>query len=131
MSLRYFALLDHVGRTADENLEPLVEEGLTVGVPVAKDGEVFIETMSVRILPAEHLPDGAGARIIPGTRTIECNDPRIADGLVGSGKYDEIPPPTKKQQADEAKQLKDAIAEAGTHSPEPDDPEHPDNNGGE
>jgi hypothetical protein len=131
MSVRYFALRDHVGVTPGGNLEPLVEEGMAIAVPTivsTVDGpEVVTTSMSVVIRPADTLPDGAGARVIPGTRIIECSDPRIADGLLGGEKYEEIPPPTKQEVTHAVKALTDGRAEAGTHSPDPDDPDHPDN----
>jgi hypothetical protein len=110
---KYFELEDHVGVTADGNLEPLVEIGLVVTVPTMVEGEVVDAPHTVKVEHAAKLGELA-ARIVPGTRIVESSDYRVNVALLGSG-FVAIDPPTKAAVAKAAKALTDAASEAGTH----------------
>lgn len=118
----FLRLRDEHGVTADDNLEPLVQIGLAIPVPVmipnpaTKDMEPGETAQKTYIDPADTLEENAIARIIPGTRLIEVADSRIAGALLLTGNWESVDPPTRAQIASEAKALSDAIAEAGTHS---------------
>jgi hypothetical protein len=119
MSDRYFALRDHVGVTADGNLEPLVEIGVTASVPKIEKGELIEVQERYTIKAADSLGQFDLARFIPGTRMVHATSPQIADVLLQSGMWDEIKPPTKQEAAKQAKDLTDSREEAGTHEPDP------------
>jgi hypothetical protein len=126
MSDQYFALRDDVGVTAGGNLEPLVAKSLTFSVPAMMGGDVVEQAYGITIEPAPSLGEGDHARIIPGTRMIHSQDPRVSLALIAEGVFVEIDPPAKKDEAAQRKALKDAAEEAGTHSGDP-DPDNPDN----
>jgi len=113
---RYFELLDHVGVTADGNPEPLVQEAMVLAVPIARGSEVVDDYRHIYIDPAEKLGRNDLARIMPGTRMIECADPRVAAMLAANGKYREIDPPSKREQAHQRGEARAAKQEAGTHA---------------
>lgn len=123
---QYFALRDHVGVTADGNLEPLVEIGVTLAVPMMRDGEFVEDPHRYIIESRESLPDGELARIIPGTRIVHATDPRIADVLLQSELVEQCDPPTKRQQSAQRREARAAEEEAGSHAGDP-DPQNPDN----
>lgn len=124
----FMELHDHVGVTADGNLEPLVSIGLTVAYPtMVKDpdtgkDEIAEAVQGLTIDAAQSLGDRP-ARFIPGTRIIETNDPRIVTALLQSGNFQQIDAPTKTAAKAAAKALSDATEEAGTHAQDPDNPQ--------
>lgn len=113
---------DEHGVTAEGHLEPLVQIGIAIPVPVmipnpaTKDLEPGETAQKTYINPAETLEETAIARIVPGTRLIEVADSRIANALLLTGNWETVEPPTRAAIASEAKALTDALAEAGTHS---------------
>lgn len=116
---RYFVLRDDVGVDHADNLEPLAEIGLIVGVPTAVPGPENVEIVEVpqahSIKPADKLNDERRVRIIPGTRYVETNDALIAEGLLGhpagKGLFVEVDEP-KKADIDKARKETDAHIEA-------------------
>jgi hypothetical protein len=116
---RWFQLRDHIGVTADGNPEPLVEQSLTMAVPAMRGRELVEDSFGIVIQPSGALKETEHARIVPFTRIIEVADPRVADVLMQTGHYDEIDPPTKRDQQAAKKALTDAVEEAGTHEPDP------------
>jgi hypothetical protein len=113
---RYFELNDDVGVTVDGNLEPLAEIGLVVNVPVMTGGEVVDSAHRITIGHADRLTRNDHARVISGTRIVHCTDPRVADGLLQTGSFHEVDPPTKKAVTEQVKTTRDAREEAGTHT---------------
>ncbi len=124
----FLELEDHVGVTADGNLEPLVSIGLSIAVPtMVKDPdtgkmEPAEIAHSITIESSQGLADRP-ARFLPGTRIVEIADPRVVTALMQSGSFKEIDPPTKTAQKAAAKALTDAIEEGGTHAQDPDNPQ--------
>lgn len=93
---RHFRLLDHIGLDADGNPQPIHEIGLSVLTPTMKDGEI--------VDVAERITLNAA----PGTRIVKTADPRVADGLLASGQYEEVDPPSKRDLAKERAATQDA-----------------------
>ena len=81
---RHFKLKDHVGVDDAGNLEPIQVVGVLVIQPTMRDGEVVDDPQTLEVKP------------IPGTRVVATRDPRIVDGLLASGNFDEIDAPSKK-----------------------------------
>jgi hypothetical protein len=123
---KFLQLKEHVGVTADGNLEPLVAIGAAIAVPTMipnpDTGELELGEVphSVEIGASEQLTQEDGselpARIVPGTRMVEVADVRIEAALLQTENWEQIKPPTAKQAAAAAKALSDAIDEAGTHT---------------
>ena len=112
---RYLQLREHVGVTADGNPEPLVEIGLTATVPRMRGGELVDDPHRHVIRAAEKIPAGDGARIMPNTRMVHATDPMIAQALLSTGNWEEIDPPSKREQAHQRGEARAAKQEAGTH----------------
>lgn len=123
---KYFALKLDVGVTANGNLEPLAEIGVAVAVPIMRNGELVEDALRYVIRPAESIGPDDYARIIPGTRVIHVNDPRVEQAIRQSALFVDTDKPTKAQTDKERKALTDAVEEAGTHNGDP-DPTNPDN----
>jgi hypothetical protein len=117
---QYFQLRDDVGLTADGNQEPLRQIGVTLAVPIMREGEVVDDPHRYVIHASDTLKDGALARFIPGTRTVHAVDPRIADVLRQSGLFVQTDPPTKRDQQAQRSEARAAKQEAGTHKGDPD-----------
>jgi hypothetical protein len=123
----FLELHDHVGVTADDNLEPLVEIGVTLAVPtMIKDPDTgkdeLAEAVTSLTISSQASLGDLQARVLPGTRIIETADQRVTQALLGTGHWQQIDAPTKTAAAAAAKALKDAAEEAGTHAQDPDNP---------
>lgn len=97
-TIRYFRLADHIGvepsYTTDpetgepvENpkkgeLQPLVVQKLTLGVPVMRGDEVITDVQAVEIQPYD-----------AEKRILAVKDPLVANAVAGLGTYEEIDPP--------------------------------------
>ena len=119
MANRYFQLLDEHGLSpVTGKPDPIVCVGLAVAVPTMVKGEVVREIKRVEITSAPEAkrtkdnPVADCARILPGSRVIECSDHRFADGIAASGQYVEVDPPDDKVLADHVKQIAANVAEA-------------------
>lgn len=121
----YLELHDHIGVTADGNLEPLVAiSPVPYLVPtLVQDPEtgkdVVVETQETTTIEFAETLGKRPARMVPGTRIVESADPRITAFLLASnegGVWREIDPPTKTEAKRAAKELTDAVEEAGTHT---------------
>lgn len=125
----WLQLKDHIGRTADNNLEPLADIGITVAVPQMiknpETGELELgeAVQTLRITHADTLTILRPARFIEGGRIVETRDARIVDALVQTGSFDVIDRPTKKALEAHVKSLTGAVEEAGKHAQDPDHPE--------
>jgi hypothetical protein len=112
---------DEHGVTADGNLEPLVQIGLVMAVPVmipnpfTKIDEPGEAAQSVIVDPADTL-GGAPARIVPGTRLIEVADSRVVSALLYSKQWELTDPPSRTEIQSARALTTDASTEAGTHS---------------
>jgi hypothetical protein len=113
---RFFELADHHGRDYADNLEPLVEIGTSIALPVMKSHPVTgspvitSESQRVVICPAEQLTDSDPGRIIPNTRIVETANPLVAGALLGCGQYVEIDAPTKARIAQHEKETRAHVA---------------------
>ena len=116
MPNRYLQLREHIGLTAGGNPEPLVTIGLTATVPRMRNGEIVDDPHRHEIKAAEKIPAGEGARIMPDTRIVEASDPVIADLLLSTGNWEEIDPPSKREQQHQRGEARAAKQEAGTHA---------------
>ena len=120
----WLRLKDHVGVSADGNLEPLVDIGVTVAVPtMVKDPETgkdeigeTVQTLSIG--HAETLDIFRPARFIKGGRIVETRDQRVVSALMQTGNFEQIDRPTKKDIAAHVKGLTDATEEAANRSDE-------------
>jgi Iap family predicted aminopeptidase len=91
---RYFVLRDEHGVDHADNLQPIVDFGLSLGVP-SLGAQGFTESVSVvQIQPADELGD-LRARVIPNTRYVETNDLVIAAAISDMGLFDEVDEPSK------------------------------------
>ena len=115
----HFRLLDHIGVTADEQPEPLVEERVTRDRPImvddGKGGQIpttTSETVSIQPAASIGAADLVQARIIPGTRIVESRDPIIDAALRGFGKYEQIDSPIKKDIDAAVKETRDSVERA-------------------
>lgn len=107
---RFFVLRDAHGVDHADNLQPIVDFGLSLGVP-SLGAQGFTESVSVvRIQPANELGD-LRARVIPDTRYVETNDPIVAAGILDMGVFDEVDEP-KKADVDKARKETKAHVEA-------------------
>lgn len=119
----WLQLKDHVGVTADGNLEPLVDIGVSVAVPQMIEDpntgklEVGEAVQTLRISEAATLDVTRPARLAGG-RIVETRDARVVAALMQTGHFEQIDRPTKKQIAAHAKSLTDAAAEAANRSDE-------------
>lgn len=123
---QFLELMDHIGvepthyedsKTGEVKkhpnageLGPLVSEGCAFAVPTMVDGEVVQTTRHVKIersdspiaekaKPIDLVDDTiTSARIIPGTRQIECNDPLVVSALLQGG-YVLVDPPKSQHVA--------------------------------
>jgi hypothetical protein len=91
---RYFALRDEHGTDHEENLQPIVEVGLSIPNPLAAALGHDVKDKVV-IVQHDELTDELPARVIPGTRLIETNDFIVAESLLACGQYEEVGAPTK------------------------------------
>lgn len=103
----YLQLNDDIGLNAEGNPEPIHEVGVALAVPTMVEGDIVDVPQRVTVHP------------IPGTRTIKTDDPLIAAGLLSSGQYHEVDPPTQKDLKKERAAVQDAKEQAGTIDPEP------------
>lgn len=118
----WLKLKDTIGVSADGNLEPLVDIGLTIAVPqmieVEGKQEVGEAVHSLRIGHADSLDVFTPARFIEGGRIVETRDVRVVDALMQTGNWDRIDQPTKTAMTAHVKSLKDASEEAANRSDE-------------
>lgn len=103
---RYLQLNDDLGLNAEGNPEPIHEIGVALAVPTAVGGEIVDVPQRVTVKP------------IPGTRTVKTDDPLIYHGLLSSGQYHEVDPPTRTDLTKERQSVEDAREQAGTIDPE-------------
>lgn len=85
------------GRPAAGEPEPL--SSITVSVPITRmiGKELVPDVVPVEIKPGEEFHEQLDARIIPGTRTVECRHPALFDLLLNIGHYRECDPPKSEQ----------------------------------
>jgi hypothetical protein len=123
---QFLELLDHIGvepshyhdpksgeiaeHPSAGELGPLVSEGCAYAVPTMVGKEIVQTTRHVKILPSDEpisdkpkpVADDSEvtttARIIPGTRTIETNDPMLV-GVLQQGGYQLVDPPKSQHVA--------------------------------
>lgn len=131
---RYFALKGEHGVDHADNLEPLQEIGISVSVPTMVPGASNTDIVEVPHIIKVESANGLGdrrARIIPGTRFVETNDPLVASALLECGQYTEVDEPGKgaidkarKQTAahqDAMKQRDQAVTAGDIPAPDADD----------
>lgn len=118
----WLKLLDTIGVSANGNLEPLVDIGITVAVPtmieVEGKQEIGESVQTLRIGHDATLSVFKPARFIEGGRIVETRDARVVEALMRTGNWEQIDRPTKAATAAHVKSLKDATEEATNRTDE-------------
>jgi hypothetical protein len=93
------------GRPAAGEPEPLAEISVNVPVPVQVGGDVLTDVRPIKLKPSQEFDERLHARILPGTRIVECRHPALFEALLSTGHYHEVDPP-KSEQAHVARDKK-------------------------
>lgn len=124
---RYFQLNDDVGlNPVTGKADPIAAVGLVVAVPRMVKGELLVEQqrLEIKVLTDQELAgrkQKPPARILPSSRLIEVDEPRVADGLAGSGQYREVDPPEKKALDEHRKEIEANVREASAAAKDEDE----------
>jgi hypothetical protein len=115
---RFFELEDHVGLAPSHTIskkglevpndgthgrpaagEPEPLSALSVNIPIARQqgDDVVQDIATITIEPSEQFDDKLHARILPGSRIVECRHPALPDLLLNTGHYREVDPPKSEQ----------------------------------
>ncbi len=128
-AVAWFELRAERGVDHAENLQPIVEIGLSIALPQIVGGGDVLPTASARtvVRQAPALTDDVQVRIIPNTRIVETSTLEIASTVLATGLFDQIDKPTKKAIASAESETKACVQahEKRYEAVESGDAEHP------